>query len=288
MSTTVRAPKLIHREAPQGNRVPRSSKFQWVAIPDLVVDPDAQRPLRQGWVDATAPHFDPDKLGIITVNRRNGDGKAYVVDGQHRVALVRAVGWGDQQIHVEIFEGLSQAEEAALFLDRNRRINVSTLDKFRVRVTAGEEVACDIARILRHHGLHIANGPGVGRVNAAVACENVYRGGRLGKAKDGPAALSKALKMLVDAYGRDHGNFEGMMVEGLGLVCLRYGSALDAASLTDKLAKASGGVSGLIGRARSLRDIRGGNSAAHCMAAVLVDLHNKGRRGAGKLEDWWA
>lgn len=286
--SVMRAPKAVLREAPQGNRVPRSSSFRWIPIPDLVVDPDAQRPLRQSWVDATVPAFDPDKLGIITVNRRSADGKAYVVDGQHRIALVRAVGWADQQIHVEMFDGLSQAEEAALFLDRNRRINVRPLDKFRVRVTAGELVACDIVRIARHHGLRIANGPGVGHINAAGACESVYAGGRLGKAKDGPSALSKVFKTLVDAYGRDRLlNFEGALIEGLGLLFLRYGAAVDQTTIADRLAKAPGGPGGVIGRARSLRDIRGGNSIAHCVAIVLVELYNKGQRKA-KLEDWRA
>ena len=288
MSTTVRAPKAVLREAPQGNRVPRSSSFRWIPISELVVDPDSQRPLRQAWVDATVSQFDPDKIGIITVNRRSTAGKSYVVDGQHRTALLRAVGWGDQQIQVELFEGLSQAEEAALFLDRNRRINVRPLDKFRVRVTAGEEVACDITRIVRAHGLSIANGPMQGYINACGACENVYRGGRTGKAKDGPGALSKTLKVLVDAYGRDYKSFEGTIIEGLGLVFIRYGAQVELGALSEKLAKASGGPAGLVGRARSLRDIRGGKSIVHCMAAVLVDLYNKGRRTGSKLEDWWA
>jgi len=287
-TATVRAPKPVRREAPHGNRVPRSSQFRWVHISDLVVDPDAQRRFRPAWVDATVPDFDPDKLGIITCNRRASDGPAFIVDGQHRRALLQAIGWGDQQVQVEMFEGLSQAEEAALFLDRNRRISVRPLDKFRVRVTAGEEVACDIIRIVRAQGLTIGNGPLTGYINAVGACESVYQGGRIGKAKDGASALAKTLKTLVDAYGKDYRAFEGMLIEGLGLVYLRYGNAAVPATFTERMVRVPGGPGGLIGRARSLRDIRGGAKVAHCMAAVLVDLHNKGRRGNTKLEDWWA
>ena len=34
---------------------------------------------------------------------------------------MRAVGWGDQRIHAEVFDGLNQAEEAELFNARNDR-----------------------------------------------------------------------------------------------------------------------------------------------------------------------
>ena len=129
------------------------STFRMVALADLNIDPEAQRPLSPAWVKTRVPIFNADQLGHIVVNKR-ANGKFYIVDGQHRVELMRAVGWGDQQIHAEVFEGLTQAQEAALFNARNDRKAVRRFDKFRISITAGDSDAIEINKIALEHGLH--------------------------------------------------------------------------------------------------------------------------------------
>lgn len=269
----------------QPNTVPRTSTFRDVLISDLLVDPEAQRPFDQAWVQKRVVEFDADKLGIILVNRRP-NGKLYVVDGQHRVGLLRAVGWGDQIIKCEMFDGLTVQEEARKFLERNDRKSVQTFDKFRIRVRAGDTTACDIDRIVRAQGLVVDIDEDDGCVRAVAALERIYGGAGLSSTKESPAALARTLKMIGSAWGRQASSFNGKIIEGVGLVQLRYDGALDQEALTKKLSTVSGGAPGVLARAKHVHEMKG-RPLHHCVAAVVVDVYNQGRR-AGKVDEWWS
>ena len=196
-----------------------------VLISDLTIDPEAQRKLSMQWVRAHINEFDVDQLGYIVVNVR-ADGRAYVVDGQHRVELMRAVGWGDQKIHAEIFTGLTQAEEAELFNARNDRRAVRKFDKFRIDVVAQDAEAMAITRIVQHCGLVVSDQVRDGIV-AIDALQRVYRGGGIATVKDGAPALQRTLSTLQEAFGREAASFNGDLIRALGMVYLRYGREID-------------------------------------------------------------
>lgn len=259
------------------------SSFRMVTISELNVDPEAQRPVSPTWVKARVPIFDVDQLGYIVVNKRAG-GKCYVVDGQHRVELMRAVGWGDQQIHAEVFEGLTQSQEAALFNARNDRKAVRKFDKFRVSITAGDQIAIEIDKIVREHGLVISDQLIDGHICAVDALERVHRGAGIASAKEGPAALRKALGVLVQAWGKQASSVNGKVVMGLGMLFLRYNGAVNERDLAKKLAPFPGGAPGLLGKGKSMQDLRG-RPLHHCIASLIVDTYNRGRR-VGKLDSW--
>jgi hypothetical protein len=266
-------------------QVKRSSSLRWVPIHDITIDPEAQRQLSMQWVRGHVPEFDPEQLGIIVVNRR-ANGRVYCIDGQHRVALLREVGWGDQQIQCESYEGLTQAEEAELFLARNDRKSARVFDKFRIAITAKQELECDIDRIVRAQGLLISDQEGEGHVTAVTALTRIYQGGGIASEKEGPAALARTLKTIINAWGRSYAGFRGEIIKGIGLVQIRNNGSLDQAALAGKLAPYPGGPTGVFGAACSLKNIRS-KSVSDCVAAIVVDAYNKGRR-TGKLEDWWA
>lgn len=264
-----------------------TSEIRWVPVSSLRIDPEAQRALRMPWVKAQISKFDVDLLGLPVVNKR-GDGLIFVVDGQHRVALLREVGWGDQQVQVEYFTGLTQQEEAMLFLNRNNKLTPTPLDKFKVRVTAGEPVAVDINRIVTGLQLTIGRARTDGSIVAVAALEAVYNGGGILKGKTSPVALLKTLRTLKDSWGVAQSTFDGTLIEGVGLVLLKYGDRVDGEALVQRLAASPGGAPGLVGKARALREMRR-RPLATCAAAVIVDIYNvKRREGKGKLADWWA
>lgn len=260
-----------------------ASRFQMVPISELHVDPEAQRKVSQAWVKAHVPVFDVDQLGYIVVNRRS-DGRLYVVDGQHRVELMRAVGWGDQTIHAEMFDGLTQAEEAELFNARNERRSVRVYDKFRISVTAGDEEAVDITRIVNAHGLVISDQLQDGHVMAVDALRRLYRGAGIASAKEGPVALSKALGVIIQAWGKSGSSVNGQVILSVGMLFLRYGREIDPKDLAKKLGPFPGGAPGVLGRARAMKEIRG-RPIPHCVASIAVDVYNRGRR-QGKVQTW--
>lgn len=263
--------------------VSHSSSFKTVLVSDLVIDPEAQRKLSPIWVKEHVPVFDVDQLGYIVINIR-ADGHKYVVDGMHRVALMRAVNWGDQNIHAEVFEGMTQAEEAKLFNARNDRRAVRLYDKFRIGVVAGNRRETSIQRIVNHAGLQISDQSRDGHITAVAALETIYSGANMKSELEGAAALTRTLRTLVKAWDNSAAAFTSKVLLGVGMVQLRYNGLLDQDALSSKLSTFKGGASGLLGSAKYLADASG-KPLHSCLASVVVDHYNKGRR-TGKIDEW--
>lgn len=260
------------------------SKQTFLQATKLHVDLDAQRKLRPGWVEARKNAFDPDAFGYIVVNLR-ANGEYYVIDGQHRTALLTAIGYQDQKVPCELFEGLTKAQEAAIFLVRNDRVSVRVFDKFRIRLTKGDEDVADMYRIVRAHGLTIDDQLGEGHITAVAALERVYNG--LGLSRHAvPNTLAQTLRTITEAWGKDPKALDGAILEGVGYVCMRYNGTMDFTALSEHMAKYTGGPSGLIGTARALRALHG-STVARCVAGALVDSYNHHRKKR-RVETWWA
>src|SRR5207247_738099 len=83
--------------------------------------------------------------------------------------------------------------------------------------------------------------------------------------RGGAAVLSRALRIIRDAYGE--AGLEGPVIDRIGLICQRYDGQLSEQRAVDRLASAHGGVSGLISRAGQLRQSTG-SAQAQCVAAA--------------------
>lgn len=254
------------------NRVQRTGQLRWLTIEDLKISPQAQRELRPGWAAQIANEFDPDRFMPLLVSLR--DGNHYVVDGQHRVEAMRILGWDQQQVQCWVHEGLTEAEEADLFLWHNNRKDVKAFDKFKIAVVAERATEVDIERIVRAQGLKVADG-GSGAIGAVVALRKVYN--------HSPHTLERTLKIANDAYGDD--GMSAHIIEGIGLVAARYNGELDDDQLASRLTSIRGGVGALNSKAHINRQ-RFGQPMAQCYAAAVVDIFNSGK-GGKKLPIWW-
>lgn len=255
-------------------KVLRASHLRWINVAEIKVDAEAQRKLNKNFVSKIAQEFDPEKLGFPVVNKRE-DGTYYVIDGQHRVELMRAVGWGDQLLQCEAYEGLTLQEEAAVFLDRNNRLNIRTFDKFRIRITKGDPIACDVDRIVRAQGLRISQAPTDRNIRAVAALEKVY--------KLDFRCLVRTLVILQNAYGLHRQVFDGALIEGIGNVCYRFNGEMDDERAINQLQK--GGTNTLLGKARVIQKATG-RSLIDCVAAAAIEIYNSGK-GGKKLPSWW-
>lgn len=255
-------------------RIPLRGRLMWVPIAQIKVNPVAQRELDSAFVDKLVASFDPDAVGVVLVNKK--DGTYHVIDGQHRVEMFCRMGWNDQQIQCEVFEDLTDAEEAVIFRSRNTRRAVTALADYRVAITAGDVDACEIDRVVRASGLTVTGDKSPGGIRAVGALRKVYN-------RSDSATLGRTLRILRDAYG-DSG-LEGWAIDGIGLLCQRYNGQLSDEDAVRRLGDAHGGVNGLLNRAESMRRTMG-QPKAHCVAASAVEIINRGR-GGKKLPDWW-
>lgn len=260
----------------ENGKVERGGRPEWVPVAKMRVSPVAQRELQRSRVDYLAANFDPEQLGMPTVNHR--DGWFYIIDGQHRTEGFKSwePNWKTQKLFCWVLQGLSDQEMADKFDRLNDTLNVIAFDKFRIRREAGRELECDIDRIIRSQDLVISREQVPGAIQAVGALTKTY-------ARGAPATLARAVRIDRDAFG-DAG-MVAPIIEGLGLLCARYNGDLHDDDAVEKLARINGGVGGLLGLARKQREKMGGTLAAG-VAASAVEIINRGR-GGKKLPSWW-
>lgn len=255
----------------------RVANLQWIPLGAVTLNPLAQRDLNPARVDRLVADFDPEQLGAPTCNHR-GD-TYHVIDGHHRMEALKVwlgEGWEDQQVQTWTYEGLTDEEEAEIFLKLNDVLAVNAFTRFRIGVQAGRPVENDIERIVHSLGLRVAQDKNEGSISAVGTMVRVYT-------RSDPQTLGHTLLLIRDAYG-DSG-LEAPVIDGIGLLCHRYGTDLDNIAVIDRLSKARGGVQNLLGKAENIRRLTG-NPRNHCVAAAAVEIIN-GTRGGKKLPSWW-
>jgi hypothetical protein len=239
-----------------------------LAVSSLIVDPEVQRSLDVRRVEKIAADLSHDALGTITVSHR-ANGSYHIIDGQHRVSAVRLAEGDSGEVMCRVFQKLTVEEEAAMFRLLNATAKPGALDLFRIRVVEREEVAVHINDMLDRNGFRLGLSTDGSVFAAVAAAERIYR--------QDPNALEWTLSTIVRAWGRDGAAADGRIVSGLGMVYIRYGTAVDPASMADKLARFAGGPAGLIGKSRGLRDIISG-PVGSAVSEIIVETYNRSRK----------
>ena len=255
------------------------SKMVRMEAQQLRIHPHAQRGLVPSRVKKLMDTLDLDAVGVFHAVQYEIAGKGpgpWVVDGQHRLEALMLHGFGEWVVDVKLhLDVTSDAEAAALFLKLNDRSPVSSFDKFKNEVTAGNETARGVLKQISARGIKVTKEPGDGKVRCVTAMQRVYD-------LDGGIALARTLDTVLAAWGRTEAALDGKIIEGIGLVFNTYGEAVEQATLVKKLAKHAGGASGVLGDARAMRSHRNA-PVPRCVAEVVLDLYNVGRR-SGKLD----
>lgn len=264
---------------PKANRKP--SKIRPVLISLMRVPPAliTQRQFRKAHGDRISAELDLDKLGYPIMNHR--DGIYWVLDGQHRIYALVENDFKEYEIPCEVYDGLTDAEMADIFLGRDERRAISPFDKFHVACTAGRRRESDVRRTVEANGWKIGRGREEGCIGATGALCNVYD-------RSGDVVLGQVVRTIKNAYGGDPRAADGSIIEGLGLVFNRYNGRTNEKDLAHRLSDTPHGVRGLLRRADSLRE-KTGNQKAQCVAAAVVDIYNRGTgpRAANRLPSWW-
>lgn len=280
---TTAHPFAVEAEPTTGPRVERVARRGFVRLGDVKVNPTVQREFVPSKADRIAADFDPEHFGTPVVNMR--DGSAWMIDGQHRAAALKiwlGDGWQEQSFEAEIYDGLSEAEEAETFLKRNDSMAVNAYNKFRIGVIAGREDEQTVAGIVLREGLTISRDRNAeGRVLAVGTLLRVYR-------RAGGPVLQRTLAIIRDAYGSP--GLEAAVISGVALVVHRY-EALNDREFTVRLQNAHGGVGAVLAKAERARK-ETGNPKHSCIAAAMVDTYNSmasaAKGGDGhRLLSWW-
>jgi hypothetical protein len=260
----------------------RGSKVRPVPVAEMRFAPVlvTQRKYKRAQAEEYAAHFDLDKLGIPIVNHRNG--VYWILDGQHRIGALR-IFFGDSDpgmLDCEVYEDLTDAQAADIFLGRDDRRAIATFEKFHVACTAERGRECDIRRVVEANGLKVSQSKAAHCISAVSAIGEVYD-------RAGSTVLGQTVRTLDNAYGGDALAFDALMIRGVGHVFNRFNGKTQEKHLTIQLAQLPRGVRGVLQRAEALRQ-RTGAPQVQCVAATIVEVYNKGTRQVGqRLPSWW-
>lgn len=259
----------------QEDRLESSATLQWVSLSLTAINPKAQRPQDEEFVDHIVANFDPEQVGYPVVSHR--DGKFYIIDGQHRIAAIKLWNESDKiSIECRVYEGLSSEEEAEMFLRNNDKKTVPTFTRFQVATEANWAVEVEINKIVKQCGLKVSQGKAPGSISAVTTLRRVYD-------RAGATGLAKTLLLIRDGFG-DVG-MGSTVIDAMALIVQRYGDQIDGEIFIKKMASTHGGLTGVLNRAAVIQNTTG-RSKANCVAAAIIDAYNT-RQGGKKLTTWW-
>lgn len=240
-----------------------------------------QREFRKAHGDRLAAELDLNKLGYPVINHRNGI--YWVVDGQHRIYALKQNGFEKDVLDCEVYEDLTDAETADIFLGRDDRKPIPLYDKFHVACTAGRRRERDIQRTVESNGQKVSRNRNKeeGGISAVGALGAVYD-------HAGEIVLGQVVRAINLGFAGDPMGFDRAVIEGLGLVFNRYNGRTDEKALGAHLSGLRQGPRELLRKAEAIR-ARTGNAKKQCVAAAVVDIYNKGvgPRAKDRLPSWW-
>ena len=261
------------------SRQPRS-RIEKIRIDTLRVPPagKAQRPFRESRGNKIAAEFEINSFGFPVICQVEGSN--WVVDGQHRVYAIQKCGYAKATdlIDCEVYQGLTMAEMARMFLGRNQSAPVTAFERFGVAVTAGYPAERAITEIVESLGLKIGYPGTEGNVYSVGALRRVYD-------RYGAKTLERVLRVLRDGYNSNPAGLGGQLIDGLGLVLATY-PRIDEKLLIEGLSKEPHGVHALQRRAEQYRE-RLGRPVPECVAAGVVDIYNRHSGRKRSLVKWW-
>ncbi|MFD5308351.1 DUF6551 family protein [Streptomyces ardesiacus] len=249
-----------------------------VSIKDLNIDPQAQRTLNEKRAQNIANNLVREAIGSVIVSKRL-DGDLYIVDGQHRWRACALA--GIPTIMAEIHHDLSQAQEAILFLIKNRESHKPRpIDEYHVGLTGGVPLFVDTDRILDKHGLTLGSTStnGVGAVSGALQIVDRY----------GASVFDRTLTVAEEAWGRSAETWDGMLLGGIGMFLGRWGDLVDDKELARKML-----TMGTAAKWRSeilSQSSRGGfnnsgtGSRVTTSYRLVANAWNKGRKAENRIE----
>lgn len=252
--------------------------LEWVLVSSLSVDARYQRDVSPSHVKNIVKHFDPDTFGVLVVSERS-DGM-YIVDGQHRVAALRAMGWQDQRVPCLVYRGLSIEEEAKVFYKpQTERRSMTPAARFKARLVAGEPSAVAIAKCVESYGFNVnlANGGNVHPrdIDAVASLERIAR-------QYGFDHLPVTMSVIRDIYGTDHVKITSALMLGIATFVHRYQGLYDKRRLFEVLHKLT--PQRLEANGKDIAKLLGAHSDTAVGRAILRQ-YNKGLQ-TRRLPEW--
>ena len=242
----------------------------WLPVDKLKVDIRVQRELQDTHVDKLQKKFDPAAFGRISVSPRE-DGYYYVQDGQHRVALAKAVGLTEVPCIVQSLESLRDEGRAFIKINENSA-KITGVDKYRIGVASEVVEYLRIKECVDYAGLRIGTG-----INCINCVSSIYRSINsatlLSSIEANMRSMKKTLYILNKCYGIDGINH--LTVQGLFLFAKTYLETgyTDVETCIGRFKNIN--IKELINRAYDMKENGRGKTISYVAYLFLVEYNKK-------------
>ena len=242
----------------------------WIPVDKLKVDIRVQRELQDTHVDKLQKKFDPAAFGRISVSPRE-DGYYYVQDGQHRVALAKAVGLTEVPCIVHSLESLRDEGRAFIKINENSA-KITGVDKYRIGVASEVVEYLRIKECVDYAGLRIGTG-----INCINCVSSIYRSINsatlLSSIEANMRSMKKTLYILNKCYGIDGINH--LTVQGMFLFAKTYLETgyTDVETCIGRFKNIN--IKELINRAYDMKENGRGKTISYVAYLFLVEYNKK-------------
>lgn len=244
--------------------------LEWVSVDLIDVDSNYQREVKPALVDKILRRFTWAKFGAIVLSRQDG-GRFAVVEGQHR--------WKAASLHPDVKEVPAVivshddvAGEAQSFLAINRdRMAVTAVEQYWAGLTAGDDAAIAISRVLQSAGCDVVPAQGHYRPNLTNSI------GAVGRClqRYGDKATRRALLVIRAAWPDDAKALRGTLITALARIIRANDKTVADPELVAAIRPQS--IAQLTAHAEAFRKLSGG-SAETAITKAIVEIYNKGKR----------
>jgi len=256
---------------------------QQINVNDLIVDPEVQRfHFNPRKVENIVKNFKQEALGIVTASRRNA-ATVVVIDGWHRWEAMRRLTDNTGTLQVRVFQGLTKAEEAQMFLDLNPGNQPTALDKYRMRLIIGDATIVAIDKAVHEYGWSVHPIPGPSHIQAVKALERIQVTAQ--RLDNFPDLLNQTMLVTTRVFGHDREAATATLLEGIAAFLAENvkHKQFDLDRLIAQLKQFPGQAFGLLGDAQTVARMSKMRPAM-AVADQITKQYNKGLRAGGPSE----
>ena len=183
-----------------------------------------QRPVRPKWFRKLFMEWDERLLAPPIVSFR--DGKFNVVDGQHRIAVIREKSGGKNSVvQCLVFDGMTYEQEADLCyrLDKGKRLLSISQSTNALVESAADPAMLNIRELMQQHGFTWALGKARPKEHEVVATQAVIKAYQL----LGSELFGRMFWLLDSVWHGDLFSVSAAMISGMSLFLKTYETELD-------------------------------------------------------------
>lgn len=176
---------------------------------------DYQRNINVAHTQKIVRNFNKREFDPIVVSDRDGDLR--LIDGQHRVSACKAI--GIKSVMARIISGLSEEEEAKLFLDlsgtKGQIKRLTPQDIFNAKIIAKDPTALSVKEIVESNGFKF------GSKSGEVAAYNLLT--KLHE-RHGALILDRTMRIIRESFPDKNMQTHNVIIEGVTEFIATYGN----------------------------------------------------------------